>query len=288
MTTHSASIAPHRQRGIRIGSLLLQMLLILFAIIQIFPLIWLFLFSLKDNAEIFSGNVIGLPNVWHWENYESLFTGGKLGLYFINSLVVTFVTIVLTVILATMAAYSLSRLKWKLSKVMNTVFMIGLMIPIHAALLPIFLILKNAGLLNSHLALILPYTGFGLSLAIVVLVNFFNTLPKELEESAFIDGSGIYRTFAQIMVPLVAPAVATVSIFTYLSAWNELMFAITFVSSDHIKTLTVGIMSMAGQYSTSWGPIGAGLFVATLPTIVLYLAMSTQVERSLTAGAVKG
>src|SRR5690606_24545813 len=168
------------------------------------------------------------------------------------------------------------------------IFLIGLMIPIHASLLPIFLVLKNMGLLNSHLSLILPYTGFGMSLAIVVITNFFNALPRELEESAFIDGSGIYRTFARIMMPLVMPAIVTISIFTYLTAWNELMFAITFISNEDLKTLTVGIMSMAGQYSTEWGPIGAGLFLATLPSIVLYMLMSTQVERSLTAGAVKG
>jgi len=127
-----------------------------------------------------------------------------------------------------------------------------------------------------------------LSMAIMIVVSFFDGLPRELEESAFIDGSGIYRTFFSIMLPLVTPAIATVAILTYLSAWNELMFAITFVSKEEFKTLTVGIMSMAGQHSTSWGPIGAGLFVSTLPSIVLYLLMGAQVERSLTAGAVKG
>ncbi|OCT10750.1 sugar ABC transporter permease [Paenibacillus pectinilyticus] len=288
MTVQQAKNASRRKSGIRISTLIMQFFLIVFAIIQLFPLVWLFLFSLKDNADIFSGNVIGFPKVWHWENYSSLFAGGKLSLYFINSLIVTFATMLLTAILATMAAYSLSRMKWKLSKVTLTVFMIGLMIPIHAALLPVFLILKTTGLLDTRLALILPYTGFGLSLAIIVIVNFFVTLPRELEESAFIDGSGIYRTFASIMMPLVAPAIATVSIFTYLSSWNELMFAITFISSDNLKTLTVGIMSLSGQHATSWGPIGAGLFVSTLPTIILYLLMSSQVERSLTVGAVKG
>jgi raffinose/stachyose/melibiose transport system permease protein len=270
------------------GTLLLQLCLIIVAMIQLFPLVWLFLFSFKNNAELFGGNVLGLPKVWRWENYTSLFKAGKLGLYFFNSLAVTFVTIALTAFLATMASYALSRMKWKWSKLTFTVFLLGLMIPIHAALLPIFLILKNIGLLNTHLALILPYTGFGLSMAIMIVVSFFDGLPRELEESAFIDGSGIYRTFFSIMLPLVTPAIATVAILTYLSAWNELMFAITFVSKEEFKTLTVGIMSMAGQHSTSWGPIGAGLFVSTLPSIVLYLLMGAQVERSLTAGAVKG
>lgn len=288
MAVQQATAFYRRRFRVEPKGILLQLCLIIVAVIQLFPLVWLFLFSFKNNAEIFGGNVLGLPKVWRWENYSSLFTEGRLGLYFINSLIVTFATLALTAILSTMASYALSRMKWKWSKVTLTVFLLGLMIPIHAALLPIFLILKNIGLLNTHLALILPYTGFGMSLAIMITVSFFDGLPRELEESAFIDGSGIYRTFLYIMLPLVAPAIATVSILTYLSAWNELMFAITFVSKEEFKTLTVGIMSMAGQHSTSWGPIGAGLFVSTLPTILLYLLMSSQVERSLTAGAVKG
>ncbi|WP_019635672.1 carbohydrate ABC transporter permease [Paenibacillus fonticola] len=267
---------------------LTQLGLIAVAAVQLFPIVWLLLFSLKDNSEIFSGNIIGLPKVWRWENYSQVFANGKLGLYLFNSIVVTFVTIALTSIFAAMASYAISRMRWKLSKLMLTIFLLGLMIPIHASLLPVFLILKNLSLLNTHLALILPYTAFGLSLAIFVLANFFDTVPKDLEESAFIDGSGIYRTFLKIMLPLVQPAIATVAIFTYLSSWNELMFAITFINKEEIKTLTVGIMSMVGQYSTAWGPIGAGLFIATLPTILIYVLLNTQVEKSLTAGAVKG
>jgi raffinose/stachyose/melibiose transport system permease protein len=162
------------------------------------------------------------------------------------------------------------------------------MVPIHAVLLPVFIMLRNMKMLNSYQALILPYIAFALPMAIFILVGFFQSLPKELEESAFLDGCSIYGTFFKIILPLVKPAIATVSIFTFLSTWNEMVFAITFISKNEFKTLTVGILQMVGQYSTDWGSMGAGLVIATLPTILVYMIFSNQVESSMTAGAVKG
>ena len=126
------------------------------------------------------------------------------------------------------------------------------------------------------------------SLAIFVFAGFLETIPRELEESACLDGCTIYRAFASIILPLIKPAIATVSIFTYLSTWNELMFAVVFINNEQYKTLTVGIMSMVGRFVTNWGPIGAGLVVGTLPTLLIYTLMSRQVQNSLTTGALKG
>jgi raffinose/stachyose/melibiose transport system permease protein len=271
-----------------LGEWLLQLGLGAFTLIQVFPLIWLVFFSLKDNREIFGGNVLGPPRRLLGENYVQALFQGNVALYFLNSLIVTFSTIIISGLLATMASYAIVRMKWKLSKPVLTIFLLGLMIPIHSALLPLFIILRKLHLLNSYWALIIPYVAFALPMAIFIFAGFLTAIPRELEESACLDGCGIYRIFFRIILPLLKPAIATVSIFTYLASWNELMFAVVFVNDEQYKTLTVGIMSMVGRFITQWGPIGAGLVVGTLPTVLIYALMSRQVQESLTTGALKG
>ncbi len=282
--------AKHAQKPgrFRFSRIPVQAALILWAFISLFPLYWLLSFSLKDNSEIFGGNIAGLPGKWIFSNYASAFLGGKVGLYLLNSVIVTGFTILLTCLLSLMAAYALTRMKWRGQKTIMAFFMVGLMIPIHAALLPLFIILSKIKLHSTHWALILPYTGFAVSLGILIISGFIDAIPRELEEAACIDGASIYGIFVRIIVPMLMPAVATVMIFTFLQAWNELLFAQVFISKDVFKTLTAGIQSMYGQYQTDWGPIGAALVVATLPTLVIYLFMSGQVQKSLAAGAVKG
>lgn len=267
---------------------LLNIFLVIWAVIQIFPLYWLLTFSLKENSEIFGGNLVGIPAIFLWQNYEKALVNGKTAIYLANSLFVTTFTIIITVVFSIMAAYALTRMNWKFRKQTLMLFIIGLMVPIHAALLPVLIMLRQMKLTNTYWSLILPYVAFAIPMAIMIFTGFIQSIPKELEESACIDGCNIYKTFFKIIMPLLKPAIATVAIFTFLQSWNELMFAVVFISNDRFKTLPVGIQSMAGQYSTEWGPIGAALVVATLPTIIIYLLMSKQVQSSLIMGAVKG
>lgn len=284
---NSAAIAkPARQ--IHVVRDVVLILLSIWAVIQLYPILWLLLFSFKDNNEIFGGNVLGFPKVWQFSNYTTAMTSGNVGVYFINSVIITAVTIVVSSVLIATASYAIVRMKWKFSKLTLTIFMLGLMIPIHAALLPLFLILKTLHLLDGYLALIIPYIAFALPMGIFILTGFLYSIPRELEEAACIDGCNIYQIFFKIVLPLIRPGLATVAIFTYLSTWNELMFANTFINSENMKTLTVGIMSLSGQYSTNWGPIGAGLMIATIPTLIIYALLSDQVQKSLIVGAVKG
>jgi raffinose/stachyose/melibiose transport system permease protein len=271
-----------------IGSILLTIVLIIVAAVQLYPLVWLVLVSFKNNAEIFGGNVLGLPKVWRVSNYKEALVSAKVGVYFINSFIVTAATIIISDLLIATASYAIVRMRWKLSKLTLTIFLLGMMVPIHSTLLPLFIILKKMQILNSYWALILPYVAFALPMGIFVMAGFIKGIPYELEEAACLDGCNIYQTFFRIILPLVKPALATVSIFTYLTSWNELMFANTFINASKLKTLTVGIMSMSGQYATNWGPIVAGLVIATLPTIAIYIPLSNQVQKSLMAGAVKG
>lgn len=276
------------KRSISVGGILLQFFLIIVAIIQVYPLIWLAFFSLKDNSEIFGGGVLGFPKQFLWSNYSRALSEGHVFSYFLNSVFVTTVSIVLVLILSSMTGYAITRMKWKLSNATMTMILLGMMVPIHAALLPLFMVLKNLSLLNSYWALIIPYVAFGIPMGVFIIGSFFKGIPRELEEAAVIDGCGVYKTFLLIVLPLVKSAIATVAIFTFLSCWNELMFAVTFINDIKFQTLTVGMMSMVGTYITQWGIIGAGLMITTIPTVGIYLLLNKQVQNSMIAGAIKG
>lgn len=277
-----------RKNKFKIRNVLLQVFLLGYAVIQIYPLVWLGLFSLKDNGEIFGGNIAGLPEKFRWENYANAFSQGNVFRYFLNSVLVTVISILAVVLLAAMTSYAITRMEWKLSALVLNLILVGLMVPIHATLLPLFTVLRNLKLLNSFWAVIIPYVAFGIPLAVVIFNGFIHGIPRELEEAATIDGCTIYKIFGRIILPMLRPVVATVSILTFIASWNELMFAVTFINKKEFKTLTVGIMGMVGSYVTEWGPIGAGLMIATLPTIIIYILLSKQVQESIAAGAVKG
>ncbi len=271
-----------------VRKVILYTVLFLIALVQLFPLYWLFTFSLKDNIQIFTTNQLGLPNPYHFENFGDVLQRGQVASFLFNSLLVTTATIIISTIVSTMAAYAIARLKWKWSNRTLLFFLMGMMIPLHATLVPLFIFLKRTNLYDTPFALILPYVAFAIPMAIYIFVGFFKTIPTEMEEAACLDGMSIYGIFLKIMVPLIRPAIATVAIFTYLSCWNELMFAISFISKPQWKTLTVGIMGMVGMYATNWGALGAGLVVGTVPTLIIYLLMSGEIQKSFTTGAIKG
>lgn len=275
-------------KRIKIKSTIVFILLSLFALVQLFPLYWLITYSLKSNIEIFGDNVIGLPETWRWVNYKTaLSDGGILG-YFLNSVFYSLVTVVVTGLVSAMAAYAIARMKWKFRGIAFTLFTLGIMIPTQAALLPLFQVLDKMGLKGGYLGLLIPYISFGIPMSVMILTGFYKGIPKEIEEAAYIDGSSVIRCFVSIILPIIKPALATATIFTFLGTWNELMFANTLVDSEKFRTLPVGIMAFSGQYATDWGLIGAGLVIATLPTILIYFLLSNQVQESLVMGAVKG
>ena len=262
--------------------------LVLWALVNLFPVYWMFTFSLKDNAEIFGDNVVGLPHHWLWSNYTEAMKTGHMAKYFLNSGIVAVSTILITLAVALMATFALTRLIWKQRRNLIRFFMLGLTIPIHASIVPIYVTLSRLHLLNTYLALIIPYSAFSLSMAILVCTGFMNEIPRELDESACIDGCNIWGIFFRIIVPLMKPAVATVGIYTFLQCWNELMFANIFISKTALKTLPVGVQALSGQYTTAWGPIGAALVLATFPTLFIYIFLSKKIQESFIAGAVKG
>lgn len=262
--------------------------LVFWLIVNLFPVYWMFTFSLKSNAEIFGENVVGLPHNWLWSNYESALKTGNMAKYFLNSSIVAIATILITLAVALMGTFALTRLIWKGRKTLNKFFMLGLTIPIHASIVPVYVTLSRLHLLNTYWALIIPYAAFSLSMAILVCTGFMNEIPRDLDESACIDGCSIWGIFFRIIVPLMKPAVATVGIYTFLQCWNELMFANIFISKSALRTLPVGVQALSGQYTTEWGPIGAALVLATFPTLFIYIFLSKKIQESFIAGAIKG
>lgn len=272
----------------RIKEGLVYIILGIWALVNLFPVYWMFTFSLKSNEEIFGANVAGLPREWLWSNYQRAMKVANIGKYFFNSIVVAVATISIVMLISLMATYALTRFHWKGRKRMNDFFMLGLTIPIHASIVPIYITLSRLNLLNTYFALIIPYAAFSLAMGILVCTGFMQQLPKELDEAACIDGCGVWGIFFRIIVPLMKPAVATVSIYTFLQCWNELMFANIFISDSAHKTLPVGVQALSGQYMTEWGPVGAALVLATFPTLIFYAFFSKKIQASFIAGAIKG
>ncbi|MCR5502216.1 MAG: carbohydrate ABC transporter permease [Lachnospiraceae bacterium] len=276
--------------------------LVLWLLIDLFPLYYLFTFSLKSSKEITGTNVIGLPKEWLWSNYGRVFGLGKktgkpavrhffanggIEKCFSNSVLVAALTIIISLVAALMATYAITRIVWRGSNTLNSIFMLGITIPMHVALYPIYSSFSKMGILRSHASLIIPYAAFSVSMAIMVCTGFMNDIPKELDESACIDGCGSWGIFFHIICPLMKPALATMGIYIFLQCWNEFMFASVFGDEPHY-TLPVFVSNLKGSNITDWGLVGAGLVLATFPMLFVYVFMSRRIQESFMVGAVKG
>lgn len=257
-----------------------------FAVIQIFPFLWLVLFSFKTDSEIHNKSALALPESFHWQNYVDAWVQGNVGRYFLNSVFVTLVSVGLILLLSSMIAYGLTRMRWRFQGGVLAVIMLGMMIPIHATLIPLFILMQKMGLLSSHLSIILPYIVTGLPMAVFIFSNFLRSIPKELEAAAYIDGSGVCRTFFAIIMPTLKPAISTVAIFSFMNTWNEFIMASTFLQEQSLNTLPIGLKAFQGMYLTSWGPLGAAIVISTVPLLLFYVIFSEQVEKSFTAGSI--
>ena len=269
------------KRG-KIKVTILTILLGIVAVIDLYPLVYLIFYSLKSNEEIFYINPFGVPQNPLFSNYETAVESFNMLNYFKNSIIVSAAAIIFVMLLALPFAYATTRMKWKLKEMMSVYVTIGLFIPIQVTIIPL-------EISNTYFALIIPYTAFNLAFASMVLQTSFEAIPKEMEESAFMDGASIFTTFRKIILPLTKPAIATAVTFIFLNVWNEYTVASVFISNEKVKTLPIGLAAFTGQHSTEWGPMGACLVLASIPTIVIYLIFSEQIERGMTVGgAVKG
>lgn len=274
-------------KKIGIKKLSIYIALILFAIINAYPIIWMAINSFKTEKE-FAINQLGLPKKFVLENYTAAWDIANLGVLFKNSIFITLTATLLTVIVGALASYFLSRFEFRMSKLLYGFFVFGLLIPIHATLVPMFILMKNLGLLNTPITLIFPYMAFHLPITIFILTSFMKSFPKDIEESAIMDGCGIYRIFWSIILPMSRPAIATVVILNFIYNWNEFSFALVLINDSNLQTLPLGLANFAGQFTTNYGAQMAGLTMSLIPIVIFYIIFEKNIVKGMTAGAVKG
>jgi raffinose/stachyose/melibiose transport system permease protein len=264
-----------------------HVVLILWSVIVIFPLWVMIINSFKDRLSIYQ-NPFGLPQKWHFSNYgEILGSGAFLG-YFRNSLVVVVLSLAVLLIVGSLAAYALSSWRGRTARVIYFFCIAGMMLPIKIASIRILELIRALGLLNTIWALVPIYVAMGIPVAIFVLTEFIRQIPHELVEAGTIDGAGRFVILIRIITPLLRPALATVAIYNLVPFWNDLWFPLIFITDDRSKTLLLGVTRLFGQYQTDWSKVLAVLTLSAIPVITLYLLMSKQFIKGLTAGAVKG
>ena len=277
-----------KENGKKIGQVILWMVLIIVAIIQLFPLIWLVDFSLGSSNEMFTNGLLIIPEKIRWDNYVKAFVDGNFLHYLRNSVLINTLAVVLVIIISIMAAFACQRMKWKLSGLISTLLVMGMMIPIHATLLPNYKIYSTLHLTDTIWALLIPYVAFSLPQGMFLMTGFIQSVPKELEEAAVMDGCGIYRIVFQIITPLLKPSIATVAIMTFLNNWNEFMMASTYLSSPTWKTLPFSVLEFTGEYSSNYAVQFAVMALTAAPAVIVYVILNKHITKGVAMGAVKG
>lgn len=260
---------------------------VLFVGIIVLPFFWQFMTSVKPLSEISAMPAKWVPSSVHLQFYRNVFQKHPFARYLLNSFIVAMVTTLLSILIGASAAYALARLRFKGKKFMLMSILSVSMFPTIATLSPIYLLLKQFKLLNTYAGLIIPYITFALPLSIWLLTNFFSQLPKGFEEAAALDGCSRGRIFFTIMLPLIKPATFSVALIVFINAWNEYIYALTFMTDDLMRTVPVGIALFPSNYELPWGDMAAGSIVVTVPLIILVLIFQKKIIAGLTTGGVK-
>ena len=253
-------------------------------VVSFFPVIWILLTSLKVPSTISQFPVQYLPETVTLENYRRALEQAPFMTYLFNSFVVASATAIIDVILGAMAGYTLSRLEFRGKLPLLMFILISAMLPFIGRLIPLFTLFRSAGLLNTHLGLILPYAAFQLPFAVWIFQAYFKELPASLEEAALMDGLSHFGVLFRIILPVSAPAMATTAIIVFVYAWNEFLFALTFMTQDSMRTITVGIALYQGEFSFPWGTISAATFMSIIPLVLFILFFQRKIVKGLTAG----
>ena len=264
-----------------------HLVLLAWSLVVLFPVWTMLINSIKPKREIFR-SPFGFPSEITLDGYTTAWTAGRFDLYFRNSLIVSVASLLLILLLGSLAAYALANWRSRFSNIMYIYFIAGLMIPIRLGTINLFLIIQSLGLTNNLLGLIPIYVAMGMPIATFVLTSFMRSVPVELSDAARIDGASELRVYWSVILPLVRPALATVTIFNLLPIWNDLWFPLIFIRNQELRTVTLGVSLLFGQYQTDWTRALAALSMAAVPVLITYLLMSSQFIKGLTAGAIKG
>lgn len=274
-----------RRAGRRLPARLLTLLLLA---VVIYPLVWLFLGSVKSQYDYLNRPTFSLPSHWMWGNYKAAWVTGELGIYIRNSVTAVLPALALVIVLGGAAGFALQLMRWRLSRPTMLLFLAGIMVPSQMILLPLFTIYYQVGLTGSLWPLIITYTATGLPLTVFMMATYFRAVPHEVIEAAAIDGAGIFRIFFTVAFPIVRNAVLTVALVQFFFMWNDLLIALTFTNSNNLRTVQVGLLNFTGEFgSIQYGPLFAAICITVGGTLALFLALNQRVMKGLTGGAVK-
>jgi raffinose/stachyose/melibiose transport system permease protein len=260
-------------------------MLVVFFIVA-YPLFWMFMTSLKEQWEIFD-NPFALPSSLNFSNYVKAWTAGDFNLFFLNSVIITVPSVIAVVFVSALAGYAFARFKFKGSRFLYIFFLVGIMVPPQAVIIPAFIIVSRLGLMNNYLALIFTYLSW-CPIGIFILTTFFRSLPLEIEDAAKVDGASPLDIFWRIAMPLAKPALATVAIFYFVFVWNDFLYPLLYLQKDTMSTIPMGLMLFNGRYRVDWGMQNAALSIAVLVPLIFYMIFQDKFVKGLTAGAVKG
>ena len=260
--------------------------LIIMEIIFVMPMLFTIISSLKTKLDIFS-DPFALPKNPQWSNYVIAWKEANMSAYFINSVIQSGSTVILTSLISTMAAYALARFDFKLNKVLVLVFMLGMMVPMHTILVPVSYIIGLFNLKNNIFALVLVYVAFNLPFSIIVMITFMKGVNRSLEEAAIIDGANYFQIYSKIMIPLTLPAISTISIFNFMGAWNNILFPLLFINDKRLRPISLGLLNFNGERGSEYGLMMAGIVITVAVPLAIYLLFQEKVESGLAAGAVK-
>lgn len=265
----------------------INLFMVIFSITCLFPLIWMFYSSLKTQKE-FSLDIISLPGILHFDNYMEAIKVGKMHMFFGNSLFNSVFSVVLIIIIGFVIAYFLSRYNFKMRNLIYVLFLFGMLVPVHSLLIPLFIQFKVLWLLDKRFTLILPYVAFGLPMAIFLFESFIKSVPVEIEEAAYLDGSNTSTIIFKIVLPVCRPVLSTILILSFLNSWNEFPFALILLRKQSLRTIPIGLSNFNGAYSVNYPQLMAAMVIAVLPVIIIYLLASKRIIEGMTAGSVKG
>ncbi len=261
--------------------------MIFFAVVVLLPLLWLLSSSLKTQREL-AANIWGPPRKLELNNYVLAWTRSRMAIYMRNSLIVAATTILLTVAATATMSYALSRFRFRINRLIYYIIIAGMMIPIHSAVIPLYILALKWKLMNNLVALGFIYAAFRIPVSVFLLESFMVTIPKELEECAIIDGCGYWQIFWKVIMPLSRDGMVTIMILAALACWNEMLLAMLMLSRPFIKTIPIGVMGFITEYNSEYTQLSAGLIIAVIPNLIFYALMQERIVKGMTVGSLKG
>lgn len=290
MSTTSPTTAPRRRTSPRRpdwSELPRGVLLVLYALLIAVPLVIVLFTAFKTSSQMYR-DPFGLPPSPSLANFAELWAGGRIGTSFLNSTIVTAVSVTVTLLISSWAAFAVTRIGGQLGTIIFAIFCLGLAVPAQVAMIPQYVIFDQLGLTNSLLGLMLINIAVTCSVAIFILTGFFRTLPHELFEAAEIDGAGSWQLYWRIALPLSTPSLAAVAIFLFVMHWNDLLYPLLFITDPDLATLPKALLDFKGEYTTNYPVLFAGVIIASIPMIVAYVFLQRWFVAGITAGAVRG